>query len=94
MTAHVFGPRVRIRRFVMARRPVKDALNACKLMDWQDEISLNVLSMAYAEVGDFNSAVRYAEQALTIKEISPVSSKKIQRHLALFRQHQPIRSSW
>ena len=98
--ARALSNRARIRAtcpdptFRDGKAAVKDALNACKLMDWQDEISLNVLSMAYAEVGDFNSAVRYAEQALTTKEISPVSSKKIQRHLALFRQHQPIRSSW
>ncbi len=73
---------------------VKDAMNACKLMDWQDEISINVLSMAYAEVGDFDSAIRYAEQALAIKGIPPGMSKKIQTHLVLFRQHKPIRASW
>jgi tetratricopeptide (TPR) repeat protein len=73
---------------------VKDAMNACKLMRWQDERSIEVLAMAYAETGDFDSAVRYAEQALATKGISPAYSKKVQRHLTLFRQHQPLRSSY
>jgi hypothetical protein len=32
--------------------------------------------MAYAEIGDFDSAIRYAEQALAIKGIPPATSKK------------------
>jgi tetratricopeptide (TPR) repeat protein len=73
---------------------VKDAMNTCKLMRWQDERSIEVLAMAYAETGDFDSAVRYAKQALATKGISPAYSKKVQRHLTLFRQHQPLRSSY
>jgi len=49
------------------------------------------LPAAYAETGDFDSAVRYAAQALAVKGIAPVDSKRIQRHLALFQQQQPIR---
>jgi tetratricopeptide (TPR) repeat protein len=73
---------------------IKDALKACKLMDWQEERSIEVLAMAYAETGDFNSAVRYAEQALATKGISPAYSKKVERHLALFKQHKPLRFSY
>jgi hypothetical protein len=53
---------------------------------------IDTLAAAYAEGGDFDSAVRYAQQALAIKDISPKVSKRIQAHLALFQQHQPIRS--
>jgi len=73
---------------------LKDAMNACKLMRWQDERSIEVLPMAYAELGDFDSAVRYAEQALATKGISPAYAKKVQRHLELFKQHQPLRFSY
>ena len=52
---------------------------------------IDTLAAAYAETGDFDSAARYATQALAIKGIEPVDSKRIQRHLALFQQHQPIR---
>jgi hypothetical protein len=61
-------------------------------MVWKDENMVDTLAAAYAETGDFDSAVRYAEQALGVKDIAPTDSKRIQRHLALFKQHQPIRS--
>jgi len=47
--------------------------------------------VAYAEVGDFNSAAQYVSQALTVKGISPNSTKLFQKHLALFQQNKPIR---
>lgn len=70
---------------------VQDAKTACKLTNWTDETAIESLAAACAETGDFDSAVRYAEQALAIKDISPVDSKRIQRHLALFQQRKPIR---
>ena len=72
---------------------VQDAKLACKLTKWNDEIAIVTLAAASAEVGDFDSAVRYAQQALTVKDISPRVSKRIQRDLELFKQHKPVRSS-
>jgi hypothetical protein len=72
---------------------MQDAKLACKLTKWNDEIAIVTLAAASAEVGDFDSAVRYAEQALTVKGISPEVSKRIQRHLELFKQHKPLRPS-
>ena len=51
---------------------------------------IDTLAAAYAETGDFASATRYAAQALTIKDITP-DAKRIQQHLTLFQQNQPIR---
>jgi Flp pilus assembly protein TadD len=73
------------------RQAVKDAKAACSIMAWKDENMIDTLAAAYAETGDFDSAARYAAQALAIKGIEPADSKRIQRHLALFQQHQPIR---
>ncbi len=70
---------------------VQDAKIACKLTSWNDESAIDTLAVAYAEVGDFDSAVRYAQQALAIKGVTPTGSKKIQRHLESFQQHKPIR---
>jgi hypothetical protein len=53
---------------------------------------IDTLAAAYAETGDFNSAVQYASQALAVKGISPENTKLFQLHLALFQQHKPIRS--
>jgi tetratricopeptide (TPR) repeat protein len=70
---------------------VQDAKIACKLTNWTDEGAIDSLALAYAEVGDFDSAVRYAQQALAVKNISAEDSKRIQRHLELFKQDKPIR---
>ncbi len=71
---------------------VKDARAACSMLAWKDENTIDTLAAACAEVGDFDSAVRYASQALSIQGIAPADSKRIQRHLELFRQRKPIRS--
>ena len=73
--------------FRNAQQAIKDATNACKLVSWQDEDMIDTLAMAYAAVRDFDSAVRYEEQALAIKGISPEELKTLQRHLALFKQY-------
>jgi tetratricopeptide (TPR) repeat protein len=77
--------------FRNGQQAVKDAKAACSISEWKDENTIDTLAAAYAETGDFDSAARYAAQALAIKGIEPVDSKRIQWHLALFQQHQPIR---
>jgi tetratricopeptide (TPR) repeat protein len=72
---------------------IQDAKLPCKLTNWNDEIAIDTLAVAYAETGDFERAVQYASQALTVKDITPNDAKRIQRHLALFQQHKPVRSS-
>jgi len=77
--------------FRNGKQAVKDAKAACSIMIWRDENMIDTLAAAYAETGDFNSAVQYAAQALAIKDISPADSKRIQRHLESFQQSKPIR---
>jgi tetratricopeptide (TPR) repeat protein len=74
------------------KQAIKDATAACKFLHW-DEGRLDTLAAAYAEAGDFDSAVRYEEQALGTKGISAEDAKVFQHHLELFRQHRPIRAS-
>jgi len=77
--------------FRNGQQAVKDAKAACSIMVWKDEHMIDTLAAAYAETGDFGSAMRYAQQALAVKGISEVDSQKIQRHLELFKQNKPIR---
>src|SRR6266566_2657954 len=77
--------------FRNGQQAVKDAKAACSIMVWKDENTIDTLAAAYAEIGDFDSAVRYAQQALAVKDTSPRDSKRIQRHIQLFQQHKPIR---
>jgi len=76
--------------FRNGQQAVKDAKAACSIMIWKDEHMIDTLAVAYAETGDFNSAVQYAAQALAVKGILPDSTKLFQQHLALFQQHKPI----
>jgi Tfp pilus assembly protein PilF len=77
--------------FRNGQQAVKDAKAACSIMIWKDEHMIDTLAVAYAETGDFNSAVQYAAQALAVKGILPDSTKLFQQHLASFQQHKPIR---
>jgi tetratricopeptide (TPR) repeat protein len=77
--------------FRNGQQAVKDAKAACSIMVWKDEHMIDTLAAAYAETGDFASAMRYAQQALAVKNIAAEDSKKIQRHLELFKQNKPIR---
>jgi len=77
--------------FRNGQQAVKDAKAACSIMIWKDEHMIDTLAVAYAETGDFNSAIQYAAQALAVKGISPDSTKLFQQHLALFQQRKPIR---
>ena len=77
--------------FRNGQKAVKDAKAACSIMIWKDEHMIDTLAAAYAETGDFNSAVQYASQALAVKGISADSTKLFQQHLGFFQQHKPIR---
>jgi len=78
--------------FRNGQQAVKDAKAACSIMTWKDEHMIDTLAAAYAETGDFNSAMQYTAQALAVKGISADSAKLFQQHLALFQQRKPIRS--
>jgi hypothetical protein len=62
-------------------------------MSWDDDDMIDTLAAAYAEAGDFDSAVSYEERALATKGISANDAKVFQHHLALFKQHRPLRLS-
>lgn len=71
----------------------RDAKIACKLTTWNDADTIDTLAAAYAETGDFDSAIRYAEQALAVKGISPESAKLFREHLMWFQQRRRFPSS-
>ena len=54
---------------------------------------IDTLAIAYAEVGDFDSAVRYEEKALALVGVKANDSERLHEHLDSFRQHRPLRGS-
>ena len=62
---------------------VADAKTACEIENWKRSGSIDTLAAACAEAGDFNSAVRYEEQAITLnKSGSDEEAKSTSRELA------------
>jgi tetratricopeptide (TPR) repeat protein len=72
------------------KRAVQSATHACQLSGWKDAFNLGTLAAAYAETGDFASAIKYQEQA------QPLYAEENDRRdglarLELFRQGKPYR---
>jgi tetratricopeptide (TPR) repeat protein len=55
---------------------VADAKKACKLDTWILESYIDTLAAAYAETGDFASAIRYQEEAIAMRKSLPEESSK------------------
>jgi tetratricopeptide (TPR) repeat protein len=79
--------------FRNGQQAVKDAKAACNIMQWKDEDMIDTLGVAYAEAGDFDSAVQYVSQALAMKGISSESAKAYREHLTWFQQRKRIPAS-
>jgi tetratricopeptide (TPR) repeat protein len=81
--------------FRNARLAIEDAKLACGATIYRNAAFIDTLAAAHAEAGDFDSAVRYEERALATENASREQSaeikRKLQQHLALFKQHRPVR---
>jgi tetratricopeptide (TPR) repeat protein len=73
-----------------AHQARKDAASACSLIGWRDEDMIDLLATACAETGDFDSAVRYEEKALSVKGVKSEDAKRLQRHLDSFKLHKTL----
>lgn len=90
------------------RQAVADAKIACNWASWSESTYIDTLAAAYAESGDFDSAIRFEQQAISQMEQALVRSIQdperrraviqsslapYQRHLAAYQRHQPWRSN-
>jgi hypothetical protein len=69
---------------------VESAGRACELTGWQNAGELEVLAAACAEAGDFESAVKWQQKALTLI-VEPADVESCQQRLALYRAGKPFR---
>lgn len=72
------------------RAAVDDAKKACHITKWKEATKIDTLAAACAEAGDFDSAVRYEEQAMSAPDANEIS-RALQEHMALFKQHRAVR---
>lgn len=54
--------------FRNAQLAIADAKKACDLQKWKGSNYIDTLASAYAEAGDFDSAIRYEEQAIALNK--------------------------
>jgi tetratricopeptide (TPR) repeat protein len=72
-------------------RALEKSLRACELSRWQSSNVVDTLAAAYAEIGDFDRAVKYQTQAISMKGAYALRRKEMQERLELYRQHKPYR---
>lgn len=74
------------------KEAVKAATQACELSHWKNAAVVDTLAASYAEIGDFESAVNYENQAL---ELAPGEMQDripaMTDRLSLYRRHEPYR---
>jgi tetratricopeptide (TPR) repeat protein len=68
------------------RGAVRDATRACELTAWKDPAIIDTLATAYAEVGDFEQALRLVKQALGMSNLAAKDRPDLQSHLKSFEQ--------
>ena len=70
-------------------RAVELATKACKLTDYSNPEIVDALAAAFAETGDYQSAVKWAEVAVELSDNYP--TEEYAKHLESFRQNKPWR---
>jgi tetratricopeptide (TPR) repeat protein len=74
-----------------AKQAIEMSRHACEISQWQDSRAVDNLAAGYAEIGEFDYAVKYQTQAINMKGLSTFNRKKMQERLELYRQHKPYR---
>jgi len=72
-------------------KAVELATQACSLTSWKDPDFLDTLGVAYAEVGNFEQAIRFEKQALQFPQWAEKQGDGAQKRLDLYKERKPYR---
>jgi tetratricopeptide (TPR) repeat protein len=71
------------------RAALENATKACEHYQWKYWKGLETIAAAYAEIGDFDNAVKWAEKTI---ELAPKEERQTAKeYLELYRSHKPYR---
>jgi tetratricopeptide (TPR) repeat protein len=76
------------------RQALADARQVSKMIGNKNPGALDTLAAAYAETGDFASAVLVQREAISIGNTSNETTMLLRKHLASFERHEPIREDF
>jgi tetratricopeptide (TPR) repeat protein len=75
-------------------RAIELATTACKLTDFKNAAYLDTLAAAYAEKGDFASAVKWQEEAVKFsREEPPEVQEQMKQRVESYRGKKPFREA-
>ena len=72
------------------KKAVELAIEACELTRWKEAYCLETLAAAYAETGDFASAVKWQTKAIEL-EADAKEKDEYQARLKLYQEKKPFR---
>jgi tetratricopeptide (TPR) repeat protein len=73
------------------KEAIRMSMRACELTGWKEPAAIFTLAAAYAEIGDFNQAVKYQTQGIEMSSAYGPVLKEERERLALYRDHKPWR---
>jgi tetratricopeptide (TPR) repeat protein len=73
------------------KKAVADSTKACELTMWNVPGYLDTLAVAYAEIGDFEQAIKWQEKALADSHFEKDWGNQMRKQLNLFKQKKPYR---
>jgi tetratricopeptide (TPR) repeat protein len=78
-------------RFRNGWKALEDATKACEMTKWRNAGYLDTLACAYAEVGDFEQAIKWELKALEDPVFEKEWGQNARKQVKLFRQGKPYR---
>ena len=72
-------------------KAIEAATKACDFSEWKRWSYFDTLAAAYADKSDFDRALKYAEQALTMMDASDPIRERMVKRVTLYKEHKPYR---